>query len=246
MNTEPGPSLDAMVSALAHHPSILRAHHAGITVIVAPPFLSIATVAQSMHGTTVHIAGQNCHHEESGPYTGEVSAQALFASGATWVLVGHSERRRDAYEDDALVGKKAVAAVRGGLTPIICVGETLEQRTAGITHNVIAGQLLGALATAGRDVFAASVIAYEPVWAIGTGLAATPEQAQDVHNHIRNVLASAGVSIPVLYGGSVTPENAMELFSSEDIDGALVGGASLKPDSFGAILDAAEATWRVA
>lgn len=243
MNTEPGPLLDDMVHALAHHPSVLQAHRAGITVVVAPPFLSLATVVQGLRDTTIHVSGQNCHHEASGAFTGEVSASALYSAGATWTIVGHSERRRDALEDDALVGRKAAAAVLAGLRPIICVGESLEQRTAGVTLNVITGQILGALSTAGRDVISASVIAYEPIWAIGTGLAATPDQAQDVHAHIRSVLTSAGISSPIVYGGSVTPENAHVLFACNDIDGALVGGASLKPNSFGGILEAAAAIW---
>jgi triosephosphate isomerase (TIM) len=243
MNTEPGSTLESLVRDVVALPELDRALKAGITVVLAPPFLSLQTTVSISGNSGLKMAAQNCHHESSGAYTGEVSAPAIKAAGADWVIVGHSERRRDAFENDGLIGRKAAAAVAAGLTPIICIGESLEERSAGITHHVIAGQLLGMLATAGRDVVQASIIAYEPVWAIGTGLAATPVQAQDVHSGIRSVLASAGVSTPILYGGSVTPANAQDLFSCKDIDGALVGGASLKADSFAGILDAACTAW---
>jgi triosephosphate isomerase len=154
------------------------------------------------------------------------------------VILGHSERRRDQHEDDALIGRKALHAHHVGLRPIVCVGETLDQRQDGSTFDVVKHQLDGIIASASSDVVASSLIAYEPVWAIGTGLAATAEQAQEVHAFIRSHLHASGISsqVPLLYGGSVTSGNAAELFACVDIDGALVGGASLKADEFAQII----------
>lgn len=212
-----------------------------VTVVVCPPYTAIDAVISVANSTHIKVGSQNCHHQSSGAFTGEVSAEMLVDLGCSYVIVGHSERRRDMHETDALIGVKAAAASRAGLRPIICVGEQLEERTAGRTQDIITEQLDGIIASATPEVVASSLIAYEPVWAIGTGLAASPEQAQEVHAWIRQHLATSGVQthVPLLYGGSVTANNAAELFSCKDIDGALVGGASLKPQEFSTIVKAA-------
>jgi triosephosphate isomerase len=213
-----------------------------VEVVVCPPHTSLSAAGSVLTGTNVRIGAQNCHHERKGAFTGEVSVDALVELGCRYVLVGHSERRRDQHETDALIGRKAAAACAAGLVPIICVGETLDERDAGRTLDVIAVQVRDIVGSAGEDVLRASVIAYEPVWAIGTGRSATPEQAQEVHAMLRaDVAARGAASIPLLYGGSVTPETAADLFACQDIDGALVGGASLNAASFTSIVAAAAA-----
>lgn len=214
---------------------------ANVTVVVCPPLTAIASAVKTAVNTGIAVGAQNCHHLPSGPYTGEVSSEMLSDAGCTYVIVGHSERRRDMRETDALIGLKAAAALRAGLRPIVCIGEQLDERTSGATRQVITSQLEGIIAAATPHVVSNALIAYEPVWAIGTGLAASAEQAQEVHEWIREHLVQANVSadVPLLYGGSVTAENAHELFSCKDIDGALVGGASLNAHAFNAIVDAA-------
>jgi triosephosphate isomerase len=219
----------------------------GVAIGVAPTQLSLAAVAKRLEGSPIAVAGQNCHWEGSGAYTGEVSAPLLADAGATWCIVGHSERRQLFGDTSEAVGKKARAALGAGLGAIVCLGESLAERDAGQTLAVVDEQLAGALA--GIDASAAPrlVIAYEPVWAIGTGRTATPAQAQEVHAHIRERLAdrlgrAAADAIRIQYGGSVKPTNAAALLSERDIDGALVGGASLEAADFVAIVKAARAS----
>lgn len=209
----------------------------GVDVVICPPFTALSALNEhDLSG--FQLGAQNCHVHEKGAYTGEISAEMLRDVGCSYVILGHSERRRDQHETDAEIGRKARHALSVGLRPIICVGEQLEERQSGTTHEVISLQLDGIIETAGTDIVAHSVIAYEPVWAIGTGLAATADQAQEVHARIRAHLANRGVmpGIPLLYGGSVTGSNAAELFKCADVDGALVGGASLKAEQFAQII----------
>jgi len=209
----------------------------GCEILLAPPFTVLETVAHVLQGTPLLLAAQNLHWEAKGAFTGEVSATMVRDAGCTHVIIGHSERRHLFGETDETVAKKVASAQAGGLVPIVCVGETLEQREGGETLAVIGRQLRGGLL--GRDAAAirALVIAYEPVWAIGTGRVATPEQAQEVHAFIRETLVDlAGAATKdvcrVLYGGSVKPDNIDALMRQPDIDGALVGGASLQVESF--------------
>ena len=212
-------------------------------VMVAPPFLTIPAAAQSLTGASIALGAQNMYFESKGAFTGEVSAPMLRFFGVSYVIVGHSERRHIFHEDDETVGRRAAAVVAAHMTPIICVGETAAERDAGRTLEVVLRQLQNGLAFLEPDQGARVVIAYEPVWAIGTGRTATPEQAQAVHGAIREELRDhsgdeTASGIRVLYGGSVTEENVDSLMTKPDIDGALVGGASLKADSFARIVRA--------
>jgi triosephosphate isomerase len=209
-------------------------------VLVCPPATALRTVADAVKGSGLLVGGQNCHASASGAHTGDVSAEMLRDCGASLVIVGHSERRADCGETDAVVRAKAEAAWRAGLVPIVCIGETLAEREAGKTMDVLASQLTGSIppgATADR-----LVVAYEPVWAIGTGKTPTTPEVAAAHAHIRAVLGrltpEAG-KVRLLYGGSVKGSNAAELLATGDVDGALVGGASLKADEFLAIAKAA-------
>jgi triosephosphate isomerase len=211
-------------------------------VAVCPPFVYLDTVRQQLEGGTIELGAQNLSAEIKGAFTGEVAAEMLKDCGCRYVIVGHSERRQLYQESDALVATKVAAALRAGLTPILCVGETLKQREAGSTLSVIEAQL-GAVFTQLGTAIEQTVVAYEPVWAIGTGQTATPEQAQKVHAFIRRLLAAAtpkADEITILYGGSVKADNAATLFAQPDIDGGLVGGASLNAEEFAAICRAAE------
>jgi triosephosphate isomerase len=205
-------------------------------VLVAPPFTALHAVAEALRGGDVLLAAQNMHWEKDGAFTGEISPPMLKGMGCSHVILGHSERRQLFGETDEGVGRKARAAHDHGLVPIVCVGESLAERDAERTLEVVERQLERALRQLTPDEAAASVIAYEPVWAIGTGRAATPEQAQEVHAFVRGLL-----DVPILYGGSVKPDNAAELCGQPDVDGALVGGASLEVESFAAICEAAAA-----
>ncbi len=207
---------------------------------VCPPAIYLSQVSQLLASTNIGCGAQDVSWAEAGAYTGEISAAMLADVGCQYVIVGHSERREYHAESSELVARKFVAAQSAGLTPILCVGETLAQREADETLAVIGEQLQAVVGLAGRKAMTAAVIAYEPVWAIGTGLTATPEQAQGVHEFIRDQLGEAGVAVRILYGGSVKPSNAAELFGQPDIDGALVGGASLNSDDFYRICQAAE------
>ena len=216
----------------------------GVAVGVAPVATALHAVAKRLEGTQIATCAQNCHWETSGAWTGEVSPQLLADAGASWVIVGHSERRQFFGDTSAGVGKKARAVLAAGLGAIVCIGELLAERDGGQTLAVVDDQLDGALADLAAASAARLVIAYEPVWAIGTGRTATPAQAQEVHAHIRRRLAErlgaeAAGAIRIQYGGSVKPGNAEALMAEADIDGALVGGASLEAADFVAIAKAA-------
>jgi len=210
---------------------------------VCPPFVYLAQVQAQLTGGAVAWGAQNLSHEKSGAFTGEVSADMLTDFACKYVIVGHSERRALYGESDALVAKKYAAAQQARLIPILCVGELLEERESGATENVVARQLDAVLSSSGVASFAHAVIAYEPVWAIGTGRTASPQQAQDVHAFIRARLrkldAAIADGVRILYGGSVKASNAAEIFNMSDVDGGLIGGASLKADEFLAICKAA-------
>jgi len=217
----------------------------GVDIAIIPPFTALEKASEILGGTQkIRLGAQNMSPEAKGAYTGEISATMLRDLFVRYVLVGHSERRRIFGETDELVRRKAMMALASELRPILCVGETLEERKAGKEQAVLETQLQGALAGLSPEQLEEIIIAYEPVWAIGTGLTATPAQAQEAHQFIRNFLAkTAGPEIAaktrILYGGSVTADNARELLSKPDIDGALVGGASLDPRSFAEIVAAA-------
>ena len=204
-------------------------------IVVCPPFTSLQAVAGSLHDSKIEIGGQNMHWESEGAFTGEISATMLLNAGCKWVIIGHSERRTYFSETDAGVLSKVKSALAAGLKPIVCVGETLMQREGGITEKTVETQLVSGVGK--MEDINRLTIAYEPVWAIGTGKNATPGQAEEVHSFIRNLIggrwgAESAKSIRILYGGSVKPENAGLLWQEEDIDGFLVGGASLKAESF--------------
>ena len=211
-------------------------------VVVAPPFTALAGVASALAGSPIKLAGQNCHWEGQGAYTGEVSPPMLRHVGCDYVIVGHSERRQYFGETDENVNRKIVALLEVGLGSIFCIGETLEERQAGKAFDVLAQQLKGGLEGLDAQQAGKVVLAYEPVWAIGTGHTASPEQAQEAHAFVRDNLAkrfdnAVANQMRILYGGSVKPDNVDELMDQPDIDGALVGGASLKADSFIRIVD---------
>jgi triosephosphate isomerase len=213
-------------------------------LVVFPPFPYLAQAQAELTGTTIHIGVQNICAADKGAHTGEVSLAMTKEFGVSYVLVGHSERRALYAEDNAQVAAKYVAIQAEQLIPILCVGETLEQREKGLTLSVVTGQIQAVIDAAGGASFANAVIAYEPVWAIGTGLTASPAQAQEVHQairaHVASVAPEQAVDLKILYGGSVTAASAEELFVQADIDGGLVGGASLQADSFLAIGQAAK------
>jgi triosephosphate isomerase (TIM) len=215
----------------------------GVEVLVAPPFTNLYAVRQAIGNAKILLAAQNMNWEKEGAFTGEVSAQMLVEAGCSHVILGHSERRSIFKETDEMINSKVKASFPSKLVPIVCVGETLAEREGGKTFEVIGTQLKGSLKCFIDDgsMPAAVILAYEPVWAIGTGRTATPEQAQEVHMFIRNWIKETfgkdtSDQIRILYGGSVKPDNASDLMSRPDIDGALVGGASLKPDSFMGII----------
>ena len=218
--------------------------HGKVDVVVAPPFTALHAVHRVLEDSHIALAGQNCHWEPAGAFTGEVSAPMLKEAGCRFVIVGHSERRQYFGETDELVNRRARAAMEVGLMPIVCIGETLQEREAGETFRVVARQLRGGLARFSAHDLAHLVLAYEPVWAIGTGRNATADQAQEVHGFLREQLVElfgrpAADGVRIQYGGSVKPDNARELLGRPDVDGALVGGASLKAADFAAIVKAA-------
>lgn len=224
----------------AFMPLVANATHCEI--IIAPPFPCIAAAVESAQGTPIGIAGQNCFWEPEGAYTGEVSVKMLKAAGCRAVIVGHSERRQYFGETDESVNRKVKAALDGGLTPILCVGETLAEREAGLTNAILERQLDNGVASLTPAEFSRILIAYEPVWAIGTGRTATPEIAADAHRHLRGMVAArctpeAASALRILYGGSVKPDNIRGLMAQTEIDGGLVGGASLDPQSFASIVN---------
>jgi triosephosphate isomerase (TIM) len=227
---------------LAHSIAQKTRDVSGVDVVIAPPFTALAAASHEVQGSNVEVAAQNFHPKAEGAFTGEVSAGMLLECGCRWVIVGHSERRQFFGETDASVHEKVVAALAAGLRPIVCVGETLAEREAGKMLEVVSRQV-DAFSGALKDRSGFGVIAYEPVWAIGTGKVAGPEQAQEAHVAIRERLRvkSAGLAdeTAVLYGGSVKPDNAEKLLACPDVDGALVGGASLDVESFVTIVRAA-------
>ena len=225
------------------NPLVAKADHCEI--VICPTFVNIPAAVAATTGSNVQVGGQNLYFVKEGAYTGEISGPMLKAAGAQWVIIGHSERRQYFGETDESVKQKTVAALAAGLKPIVCIGETLQEREAGKTLEVVGRQVQAVL-----DVLATKpgvgVLAYEPVWAIGTGKVATDAQAQEVHAAIRQQLAKKSQQLAdvtrILYGGSVKPDNAKALLGCPDIDGALVGGAALKADSFAAIVEAAPKT----
>ena len=228
----------AMVSEL----KLLVAGTAGVEIVVAPVFTALSRVAEIVSGSNVMLAAQDCYWEEEGAFTGEVAPKLLVDAGCSHVIIGHSERRQYFGETDDTVNKKTKTAIAAGLTAIVCVGETLAERESDRTFSVIDTQMKGSLAGFSADMLARTIIAYEPVWAIGTGKTASDAQAQEVHAFIRTLMAqlfgqAAADSIRILYGGSVKSDNVKGLMAQADIDGALVGGASLKAESFAAIVN---------
>ena len=218
--------------------------HAQVDIAVCPPAVYLEAVRAALGSSAIGLGAQNCHHEAKGAFTGEVAPQMLVDIGCRYVILGHSERRHIFRETNQDVNRKVIAALAAGLTPIVCLGELLDERQAGRTKVVVKDQLEGSLAGLSAEQAARIVIAYEPVWAIGTGVVATPQQAEEVHADLRNLLESRYNSqvagqIRIQYGGSVNAENAASLLSQPNIDGALVGGASLKAESFLGIVSAA-------
>ena len=207
-----------------------------VEVAVCPTFTSLATAVEILKGSNVKVGAQNIHWADNGAFTGEISGEMLKEIGVEYVIIGHSERRQYIGETDETVNKRIKAALKYGLKPIFCIGETLEEREGGITNSVIEKQVKGGLADITAADMAMITIAYEPVWAIGTGKTATPDMAQDTHAFIRKTLVemfgAAGNEVVIQYGGSMKPENAAELIAKEDINGGLIGGAALKADSF--------------
>jgi triosephosphate isomerase len=231
--------LNELKTALASTP-------ASTIVVVCPPYTSLSVAAGLLKGSSIHLGAQNMSQHDEGAYTGEISWKMLRSAGCEYVILGHSERRQYFGETNALVNEKAKKALANGLLPIICVGETLQERETGRTKGVIKEQVEGVLAGLTPDQMSRVIIAYEPVWAIGTGRNATPEQAQEVHSQIRQLVAgmlgnAVAGSLVIQYGGSVKPDNSAGLLTQNDIDGALVGGACLKSDSFSAIIKSASA-----
>ena len=212
----------------------------GVDIAVCPPFTALTAVGEILRDSTIGLGGQNCHWDAQGAHTGEVAPKMLVEIGCRYVLVGHSERRKEMGETDDLINRKVKAALEHGLTPVLCVGETGEERRQGLTFTTVEGQLRAGLTGLSAEAIEKIVLAYEPVWAIGTGQSATPAQASEVHGYLRGLLSEltskeGAQTIRILYGGSVKPDNAAELSAAADIDGALVGGASLKVQDFVAI-----------
>jgi len=244
-NWKMNPPTSEAASALAEAVKAGVGQATDVRVAVCPPSVFLDAVDRVLSGSPIGLGGQNMHWKAEGAYTGELSGAMLNDVGCTHVILGHSERRHGLGETDAQVNAKLHAALGAGLIPIVCIGETREEREAGQTEDVVTGQLTGSLAGLSPEQMAGVVLAYEPVWAIGTGLTATPEQAQDVHAFIRRWLestfdAATAARVVVQYGGSVKPDNAAELLACPDIDGALVGGASLKAADFLGIIKAAQ------
>ena len=233
MHKTPAETAELLSALVAQLPATLSDRE----VVVAPPFTALETAARALRGSPVRLSAQNLHAETYGAFTGEVSGPMLKAVGCQYVIIGHSERRQYCGETDEQVGQKVTAAQRDGLTPIVCVGETLAERERGDMFSVISRQIRAGLAGQSVQTIATLVLAYEPIWAIGTGKTASPEQAQEVHATIRQTLVelagqSRAAAVRIVYGGSVKPDNVDGLLAQPDIDGALVGGASLQADSF--------------
>lgn len=232
---------EELVKDLIRDPNAIKT---GVDVVLCPPFTALSVVSGMLNGTHIRLGAQNMHWEKSGAFTGEISAEMLRALYCHYVILGHSERRALFGETDEIVNRKIKAALASHLQPVMCVGETLEERESGAMKSVIKRQVENGLAGVDPESFSTIIVAYEPVWAIGTGKTATPEQAQEVHAFIRSLLAGmAGEktadAMRIQYGGSVKPSNAAKLFGQPDIDGGLIGGAALDAESFLAIVNAA-------
>ncbi len=241
MNTNSHSSV-ALAKCIASGSSEVAGHN--VTVAVCPPFVHLHSVTKTLSASHIAVGAQDAYFEPDGAFTGEISVYMLKDIGCTYVLCGHSERRHVIGETDELINKKVCAAIVGGLLPILCVGELLSERDAGQTEQVLARQLKKGLAGLSAEKFSAVTVAYEPVWAIGTGRTATQQQAQEAHFFLRKLIAQMydphlAEEIRILYGGSVKPDNAKNLMSQDDVDGLLVGGASLNANDFLAIIQAA-------
>ena len=228
MNGSSAENAELLASMMAQSGSLSD----NVVLAICAPFVYVSAVAKQLKNSRIAVGGQDVSVHLSGAYTGEISVAMLAELDCRYVIVGHSERRQYHHESNLLVAQKALSAIQGGLAPIICVGESLDQRESNATLSVIGEQLKAVKSVLGKQGLERAVIAYEPVWAIGTGLTATPEQAQDVHQFIRQYLGEVADGVSILYGGSVKAANAGELFSQVDVDGALVGGASLNADEF--------------
>jgi len=232
---------DSVTTAVALKPLVANANHC--EVIIAPVFTALKSVADRLEGSNIQVAGQDCATEKNeGAFTGEVAAFMLRDAGCSHVIVGHSERRQYYLENDHLISRKTQAGIAAGLSVIVCIGETLEQRESGKAQDIVSEQIVGSLSGLTASDLDRIILAYEPVWAIGTGRTATPEQAQEMHAFIRRVFAerysqAAAEALRILYGGSVKPDNIAGLMKQSDIDGALVGGASLHAESFAQIVN---------
>lgn len=230
----------AEARALAEGVVAAIARSSTVDVVVCPPFTALTAVADALRGSDVALGAQNMYFQAKGAFTGEVSPLMLLDAGCRYVILGHSERRRQMGETSEQVNLKVKLALEQGLIPIVCVGETWQERSEGKTEEVIGEQIVRSLAGIDAAAYPTMLIAYEPVWAIGTGQVATPEQAEEVHCSIRGLMPAAVADrVRILYGGSVSPENAARLMEKPDLDGSLVGGASLKADAFAAIVQAA-------
>ena len=221
----------------------LTADKPNCDVIICTPFIHLASVVPAVDASIIGVGAENCADKVSGAYTGEVSAEMVASTGAKYVILGHSERRAYYHETPEILKEKVQLALANGLTPIFCIGEVLEERQQGIQNQVVFDQIAGSLFDLSAEDFSKIVLAYEPVWAIGTGLTATPEQAEEIHAYIRSVIADKfGAEIAentsILYGGSCKPSNAKELFANPNVDGGLIGGAALKVEDFKGIIDA--------
>ncbi len=212
-------------------------------VVIGTPFIHLASVAELLKDSPIQVAAENCADKEKGAYTGEVSAEMVASTGATYCILGHSERRAYYHETYEILKEKVLLALANNLAPIFCIGEVKEERESGIQNDVVKAQLEGSVFNLSKEDFGKIVLAYEPVWAIGTGLTATPQQAQEMHAYIRSLIAAkygeeVADNTTILYGGSCNAKNAAELFANPDVDGGLIGGASLKAEDFAAIIAA--------
>ncbi len=215
-----------------------------VDIVVCPVFTALVLVRDALNGSNIQLGAQNCHTKESGAFTGEISPQMLKDAGCGWVIIGHSERRQYFQESDAFLNEKLKFALSSGLQVMFCIGETLEEREGGIMDEVLSRQVTQGMLGLGEADFDRVSVAYEPVWAIGTGVTATPEQAEDAHAFVRGLLsdqfgAAVADKVRIQYGGSMKPDNAAELMAKPNVDGGLIGGAALKADSFAAIINAA-------
>ena len=236
--------LSQSVNLISEIKNAVAGKELNVEIIICPPFTSLETASALVKDTNVKLGGQNMYFEDSGAYTGEISASMLKSVGCEFVILGHSERRAIFGESDEVINKKIKKALSAGLKPIFCIGETLEERESGVTNKIIEKQVRNGLTGISAEELESIIVAYEPVWAIGTGKTATPEQAQEVHKFIRNLIkelysANSAENLTIQYGGSVKGDNAKSLLSQPDIDGALVGGACLNADSFFDIIKSA-------